>query len=353
MDICKKPLSKSSTILYNKNMLKKYLPTLILMLLVYGWYFFIHQQSYPSKLSVPGASTNLQLYVQPETGTQPLVDAIDSAKQEILVEVYLLSDKPIITALEDAHSRGVDVKVMMEEHPVGSGSLNEKTKEELDSVGVATEWSNPTFALTHEKSITIDAGETFVLSQNLTASAFTKNREYDILDSNPTDVAEVRNIFIDDWERKSFSPPQNTNLIESPDNSRAALETLINNATTSIDAETEDIDDNQLIQDLSEKAKTIPVKLIVPTLSQVSSNQEALNELTAAGVQVRTISSPYMHAKMILSDDDKAYIGSINFSTQSMDNNRELGIILTQPDDLQTLQTTFETDWSRATDFHE
>jgi cardiolipin synthase A/B len=331
--------------------MKKYLPTLILILLVYGWYFFIHQQSHPAKLNVLGASTNLELYVQPGTGTEPLVDAIDSAKQEVLVEVYLLSDKPIITALESAHSRGVDVKVMMEEHPFGGGNLNQKTKEQLDADGVSTEWSNPTFTLTHEKSITVDDSETFVLSQNLTASAFSKNREYDILDTNPTDVSEVRTIFIDDWERKSFSAPQNTNLIESPDNSRAALITLINGANTSIDAETEDIGDDQLVQALSVKAKTIPVKLLVPTLKQVSSNEKALSELTSAGVQVRTISSPYMHAKMILSDDTKAYIGSINFSTQSMDDNRELGIILTQQDDLQTLQTTFETDWSRATQF--
>jgi cardiolipin synthase len=331
--------------------LKKILPTLILVLLVYGWYFFVHQTSHPSKLNVLGASTNLQLYVQPETGTQPLVDAIDSAQKEVLVEVYLLSDKPIINALEDAKSRGVDVKVMMEEHPVSGGSLNNKTKLALDAAGVTTEWSDPSFALTHEKSITIDGSETFVLSQNLTASAFSKNREYDILDTNPPDVTEVRTIFIDDWERKSFAPPQNSNLIESPDNSRAALATLINGATDSIDAETEDIDDNQLIQDLSDKAKTLKVRLIVPTISQLESNKTALQELSSAGVQVRTISSPYMHAKMILSDENKAYIGSINFSTQSMDENRELGIIFTQADDLQTLNATFETDWDRATPF--
>src|ERR1700691_1858929 len=100
---CKKPLSKYSSILYNQIMsLKKYLPTLILIVLVYGWYFFVHMQSHPSKLNVLGASTNLVLYVQPDTGHQPLLDAINSAKQEVLVEVYLLSDKQIIDALEDA-----------------------------------------------------------------------------------------------------------------------------------------------------------------------------------------------------------------------------------------------------------
>ncbi len=213
---------------------------------------------------------------------------------------------------------------MLEQHPFGGGKLNPKTKLELDTDGVSTEWSNPSFALTHEKSVTIDGSETFVLSQNLTASAFTKNREYDILDTNPPDVTEVRTIFIDDWERKSFSPPQNTSLIESPDNSRPALTTLINGATNLIDAETEDINDKQLIQVMSDKAKNLTIRLIVPTISQLESNKTALEQLTAAGAQVRTISSPYMHAKMILSDNTKAYIGSINFSQQSMDENWEL-----------------------------
>ncbi|HSX09329.1 MAG TPA: phospholipase D-like domain-containing protein [Candidatus Saccharimonadales bacterium] len=331
--------------------MKKYLPLLILIVLVYAWYFFIHQQSRPTKVNVLGANTNLQLYIQPDAGQAPLLDAIDSAKREILVEVYLLSDKQIISALEDAHSRGVDVKVMLEEHPFGGGSLNKKTTSQLDAQGIPTEWSDPAFTLTHEKSITIDGAETFVLSQNLTASSFSKNREYDILDTNPADVTEVRTIFIDDWERKSFAPPQNSNIIESPDNSRTALTTLIDGSTTSIEAETEDINDERLVETLSEKAKTMQVRLIVPTIKQLESNKSSLEELSAAGVHVRTISSPYMHAKMILSDDKKAYIGSINFSTQSMDQNRELGIILTQQDDLQMLQTTFDNDWYRATDF--
>jgi cardiolipin synthase A/B len=331
--------------------LKKLLPYLLFIALVFGWYLFthLHTQQTQTNVNVPGANTNLILYEQPDAGHQPLVDAIGSARQEVLVEVYLLSDKQIIQALEDAKSRGVDVKVMMEEHPFGGGGLNQKTKAQLDASGISTEWSNPTFKLTHEKSITIDTHETFILSQNLTASAFTKNREYDVLDTNPTDVSEVRTIFIDDWERKPYSPTQNTNIIESPDTSRQALITLITRATSSIDAETEDIGDMQMIDLLSQKAKTIPVKLIVPTLKQLASNKDALDTLSAAGVQVKTISTPYMHAKMIVSDGNKAYTGSINFSTQSMDRNRELGIIMTQLDDLKILQNTFESDWNEAT----
>jgi cardiolipin synthase A/B len=330
-------------------MVKKYAPTLLLILVVYAWYFLSHIPRPPKTLNVLGANANIALYEQPDSGHTPIVDAIDSAKSEVLVEVYLLSDKQIISALEDAKSRGVDVKVMLEEHPFGGGSLNNKTKSKLDSAGVQTEWSDPAFDLTHEKAIEIDQDEVLILSQNLTASSFSKNREYDVFDTNPTDIQEVRNIFIDDWERKSFTPPTHTNVIDSPDNSRAAITTLLTTAKSSIEMEGEDIDDSQVINLLSQKAKQFPVRLIVPTLSQVSSNKTALQELASAGVQVRTISHPYMHAKMIVADDAKAYTGSVNFSTQSLDKNRELGIILTQPDSIQKLNSTFTTDWSNAT----
>lgn len=332
---------------------KKALSTLILILLVYAWFFLVHQPSHPTSLKVLGANTNIALFVEPDSGHQPILDAINSAKSEILVEVYLLSDKQVIAALEEAKMRGVDVRVMMEQHPFGGGNLNPKTKNELDSKGVATAWSKPSFALTHEKSIVIDAHEVFVLSQNLTGTSFTKNREYDILDTNPADVAYVRTIFIDDWERKSFTPPAVSDLIESPNTSRAALTTLIGGATKTIEIETEDINDSQIINLLIERAKSAKVELLIPSFSQLAANKDAAETLASGGVEVKTISSPYMHAKMILIDDTKAYVGSINLSGQSMDENRELGIILTQRDSIQTINSTFESDWNRGALFKE
>src|SRR5437667_102785 len=108
---------------------KKYLSTIILTLIVYTSYLLFSWQSpQPTKLHVLGAQTNLLLYEQPESKQQPLVDAIESAQHEILVEVYLLSDKKIIKALEDAKEHGIKVMVMLEQHPFGGSALNPKTK---------------------------------------------------------------------------------------------------------------------------------------------------------------------------------------------------------------------------------
>lgn len=324
--------------------------TLFLLALVYLWFFVGHLPNLnQAKDNLLTATTNVSIFVQPDTGKSIILDAINNAKHEILVEVYLLSDKDVIQALEAARTRGLAVNVMLEQHPFGGGNLNNKTKIELSSKGISVEWTNPSFSLTHEKTITIDGREVFILNQNLTASSFFKNREYDVLDKNQNDVNQIRSIFVSDWERKTFTPV-NSDLVISPDNSRAKVIGLINSSLKSIDIEAENIDDNQVISSLSNLAKKEKIRLIVPSLKQLSSNRAALNELLSKGVEVKALSSPYMHAKLILVDDKNAYIGSINLSSQSIDKNREVGIILSEPFSLQTLQYVFEKDWSKASD---
>ncbi|MCL6096727.1 MAG: phospholipase D-like domain-containing protein [Patescibacteria group bacterium] len=332
---------------------KKNLLTLIFLALIYGA-FFVSQvlTPKPTSLNVLGADTNTSLFVEPSAGRKPILDAINNAKSEILVEVYLLSDKQIIQGLEDAKTRGVKVNVMLEQHPFGGGNLNNSSKKTLEENGVSVEWTNSAFSLTHEKSIVIDQNEAFILNQNLTASAFSKNREYDVLDTDFQDVSQIREMFIDDWERKSFTP-STSHLIVSPTNSRPALRALIESGTKTVDLEVEIIEDSQIASLLSEKAKHTRVRLLIPAFSQIQSNAKAAKELANAGVLVKTLSAPYIHAKLILVDNQKAYVGSVNLSTQSMDQNRELGIILSQKEASETLSSTFEEDWNRGRDFNQ
>jgi cardiolipin synthase A/B len=331
-------------------LLKKNLIPLTLIAVVYIWFWLIKPINRPVFLNVPGANTNTVVFTQPESGEKPILDAINSAQKEILIEVYLLSDKQIISALETAKLRGVDVRVLLEQHPFGGSGLNPKAKLELESKGVLVKWSNPKFSLTHEKAIVIDNSKVFVLNQNLTASSFTKNREYDVLDTNPEDVLQARQTFINDWERKDYNP-QNSHLIESPNTSRGAITALISQAQKSIDVEMEVVEDNEIINLLCQKAKNTTIRILAPPVSQINSNKKGLLRLQASGILVKTLASPYIHAKLLLIDGVKAYVGSINLSTQSMDQNRELGIMLTSANNINLLSQTFGLDWSRAKDF--
>ena len=60
----------------------------------------------------------------------------------------------------------------------------------------------------------------------------------------------------------------------------------------------------------------------------------------------------YIHAKMVLADygTDAAqvFLGSENFSRTSLNRNRELGILLREPDLLDRLHAVFEQDWAKV-----
>lgn len=325
---------------------KKRLTFLMLIVVLYGAFFAFQAHKTANQLQVLGTNTNLAVFVEPQSGHTPILSAIDSAQKEINVEVYMLTDKEIINHLIEAKNRGVAVRVLLEQHPFPEGNSNNATYTTLKQADIAVQWTNPSFALTHEKSMIIDNKEVFILSQNLTTSAFSKNREFDIEDTNPEDISEVTNIFIADWNKTSFSQ-KDPHLLVSPNSSRHGLTTLLLNAKNTLAIEMEVISDKEIIDDLCTDSKIMKVRIIIPTFSQISSNRNEAEELLQCGAQVKTLSTPYIHAKMILADNT-AYVGSINFTTESMDDNRELGIILTQPDIFQTLATTFENDWAKA-----
>lgn len=315
--------------------------------LVYLWYFFFYLKQNPPNPQVTSIESNLTLFVQPESGHEFLLSEIEKADKHIYVEVYLMSDKKIIEALVEEDKKGTDVKVILEEHPFGGGGSNKGVKKDLESGGVEVNWSNSAFALSHIKMILIDDELVFILNQNITNSAFTKNREFNILDKNVKDIEEIKKMFLADWNKTTFYPTI-SNIIQSPNTSRASLAYLINSAISEIKIEMEVITDDKMVDLLIDKTKTTKIKLIIPSLKQLEANKEDALRLLQNKVEVKTLSSPYLHSKLIIVDNKNAYVGSINFTSHSLDQNRELGIILSSKDVLNGLLKTFESDWQKA-----
>lgn len=56
-------------------------------------------------------------------------------------------------------------------------------------------------------------------------------------------------------------------------------------------------------------------------------NQPAIDTLTAAGIPAAYYTANYLHGKVIVSDDN-GFVGSQNFTSGGLGNNRELGEIL-------------------------
>jgi phosphatidylserine/phosphatidylglycerophosphate/cardiolipin synthase-like enzyme len=294
----------------------------------------------------------VQVFVEPAAGARPVTDAIAAANASVWLEVYLLTDTRVIHALEDAAARGVDVRVMLEPSPFGEGPVApQKTLEELQAAGVQARASDPAFHYTHEKAMVVDAATAYIMTCNLTRSGLggssaATNREFGVVDTDPADVAEARAIFQADWNRAAGPALPDANLVVSPVNARARLAALITAARTSLDVEDEEMVDPGSEDALAAAARRgVRVEVVLPAPSAGAAPSPDVARLMAAGVQVRYSLVLYMHAKLILADGMRAFVGSENFSATSLDENRELGVIVADPAALATLATTFGSDW--------
>jgi cardiolipin synthase len=300
-------------------------------------------------------ATNLQLFIEPDDGVRPLTDAIRAAQRAIWVEVYILTDTPVINALEDAANRGLDVRVMLEPHPFGFSPVSvQETMDKLKAAGIKVNQTNPAFQLTHAKFILLDGNTLFLMTANLSQAGLGgskngANREYLLDDTETQDVQEAETIFNDDWSRTTPAL-SDANLVISPINARVKLLSLINSAQSSLLIEDEEMQDQQTEDALIHAARRgVDVEVVLPAPGGGSdSNASGVAYLRSNRVSVREDTQLYMHAKLMIVDGARAFVGSENFSSASLDLNRELGLIVAAPEIIQALETTFMTDYTAS-----
>ncbi|GER86483.1 cardiolipin synthase B [Dictyobacter vulcani] len=303
----------------------------------------------PASLTLgTGRGIDVTTFVEPAAGETPILNAINNATSSIYVELYLLTDTNVINALENAAKNGKDVRVMLDPNPYGVGSSGPaQTLQALSNAGAQTKTSNPIFTYTHEKSMVIDGKTAYIMTCNLTKSALggstsTTNREYGIIDTESTDVAAVLGIFTADWNRSSYTLTDN-DLVLSPVNSRSDFIALINQATSSLKIEAEEMQDTSVEQAIvNAEARGVNVQVILP--ANDSGNTSGIATLKSGHVLVYTDAHYYMHAKLIIVDGGESFVGSENISTNSLDNNRELGILISKASVITILANTFSSD---------
>jgi cardiolipin synthase len=291
----------------------------------------------------PARPAAVALHVLPEAGARPLLRSLEAATTSIDLEVYLLSHPQVIAALGSARARGVRTRVLLEQRPFGGGD-NATAFAELQRIGVEARWSGPAFRLTHAKTLVVDRARAWVMTANLTRAAFQSNREYLAALADPEQVSELAALFEADWDRTALQPRAD-GLVVSPSNARARIGELIAGASESLDLEAEELVDAESVRRLGEAAaRGVTVRVVMSP----GANDAGREALARAGGNVRSLARPYVHAKMILADDARLYVGSVNLTAQSLDRNREVGVLLTAGPALELARSTFERDWRAA-----
>ena len=277
-----------------------------------------------------------------------ILSMIEQSKKQVFIEVYILTEKRIVQALRDAKKRGVDVRVVLEKNVFGATSINSKAFKILEGAGVLVTYDNSKlYNFVHTKLLIID--DTYIITTgNLSYSSFTTNREFYIIGKNAMDLKTLEKIFLADFGGREISE-STSNLVISPVDSRKKIETLLESAKKDIFLYAENFWDESILAILSKKvASGIPVVICMADPSKVKSNTEAMTLLRSKWIDVRTSKNPFIHAKRALVDGIYGYIGSENFSTNSLDENREIGILTKSPPDFtKTFHTIFESDCSK------
>jgi cardiolipin synthase len=296
------------------------------------------------------ASGQLTLITEPQDGVAPVLAAVRGARRAVDMVMYEDSDAQVDAALAADVHRGVAVRVLLNAGYYGEGfPQDEAAYDYLRAHGVPVRWTASYFALTHQKTLIVD-GRAYILTFNLTPEYYASSRDFGVIDTNHADDAAIAQTFNADWSREHITPPTGSDLVWSP-GSQIAQVNLIDAASGWLDIYNEEMD-SSAIESALEVAAHRGVNVRV-TMTADSSWNSAFVELAAAGVHVRTYAASaalYIHAKMILTPA-KVFLGSENFSSTSMNKNRELGLITSEGAIRSSLSRTFDTDYAKATPY--
>ena len=289
------------------------------------------------------AHGRVQVLVEPNDGPIEVAKAIDGAQHTVLVSAYILSDHRIVRALERAAAEGVGVYVLLEKSPFGLIDQPQTMYSELAAAGIHVEWAPSYFTYAHSKFMVLDDAVLILSSANFSESGFTSDRDFVVVDDNPLDVREADNIFRADWDR--IAPVLNDpDLLVSPSNSRRKLYQLLAGARHTVDIYSEEVLDPGIVKRVTALAKRgVRVRILAATVSS-----SARQTLQRSGAQIGSsgVGNLYIHAKAIVVDNRLVFIGSENFSSTSLDDDRELGIVTRYPEAVQTVERAFSKDWN-------
>ena len=305
------------------------------------------------------------LFIQaPADGPAAVISVINQARVSIKMMMYHLSNPDVVNALINAHRRNVDVVLILDQKSISSGKYQDFASQ-LQAAGITVVRSSSGFSISHVKAMVIDGTMAFISTMNL-VGAWQQMRDYGIFTTDPGVIAEFNSVFATDLQNAqnngTLTPAlSNSNLVWSPINAEMKLVDLINASRKTIQITVENLG-NPNFQMALVNAIRRGVQVVTETPEcifgdQGNRNDEFIRPLLTLGARSRlmpmpnTAALPYMHAKSMVVDGYVAFLGSENFSMNSLNYARELGIVFMQPQSVQKLNAVFAQDWSVSQDF--
>lgn len=310
--------------------------------------------------------SDLELVTTPEQSHSPLFEAFAKAQKTIRIGIFGISSQEMADQIEKQIKRGINVTIICDKYCTN----NEKRKaifEQLKKAGANIMVATTGFTISHWKMFVIDESLAFISTMNF-ISRSNQMRDLGVFTADRTVIREIIAVFDQDLENAvtqgNITPKlTSTNLVWSPNNAETKLVDLINSADQSIEIWIENMGHAKIHAALDEAVKRKVKVRVLTSVCGLGMKPEAayknLNDLKKRGVIVKgtpypaSEGIPYIHAKTINVDHQAVFLGSENFSGNSINKARELGIIFKDVAIEQKMSALFEKDWAQAVDIAE
>ena len=269
---------------------------------------------------------------------------LKNTDEYLKLETYDFTNKFFKTRFQDISNRWVPLQIILENNKYQEYG---NTFRELQNYFTWNEnielrpddqmWTT----YVHAK-VTLNEDAFRVQTANLTKSSFESNREH-FFYSNDSDFHDSLEKLVDAdrvWDDLS-TLNLHPNLVVCPFNCREVIKTLLENAEKSIVIQTQYITDNEILNILHKKSEQVDMAIIV---ADTDDNYDLISYFWPW--IARILKSRYNHTKMILVDEKYLLLGSMNLSENSLDNNREIWIILMDAWHIYKFENRFKQDWN-------
>ena len=308
--------------------------------------------------AAPRAQQIWQWVSEPQAGFRPWDQALQHAITGVDVNAYLLTDRPYAAALIQVAHRGIPVQVILAANPYDDTAAVTTERHLFAGTRVHVRWAPARFdrpyATDHAKYLLVNPGHRNALaiigSPNGTASAFGGWNAEDALETtNRATTTALAATFHADWTDHLAGPAPRRALMLSP-GAQPALRALLT-APGPVAVTTEEVGDVPTLWSAL-AAHHHNARLLLPTSAVDSAAaQSRLKQLERAGVHVRTLQTPYLHAKALITATT-TWVGSQNWSAPSMTSNREVGLVVANARIHRQALHWFDRLWQSARPWH-
>jgi phosphatidylserine/phosphatidylglycerophosphate/cardiolipin synthase-like enzyme len=276
----------------------------------------------------------MNLIVQPEAGLGPVVRGIQRARHTVDIAIFRIDRKEIEKALGAAVQRGVRVRVLVAHTNRGGENRLRKLELRLLEAGATVARTGDAFVRYHGKFMVVD-DMLHLFAFNLTRADTLKSRSFGVSTKDKRAVREAIALFEADTSRQPFVPKK-TPLVVSPENARETLTAFIKGARRQL-----------LIYDVNLQDPVL-IKLL---RQQVAAGVEVrvIGKFKGSGpIEVRPLRPMRLHARAIVRDGSRAFVGSQSLRRPELDQRREVGVLITNTTVARKLRDLFEADWAES-----